>query len=153
MYSTILQKNSSECYRCMTDTLLTSASNFTTVYCFDISQQRITDALTYVSVLPNATKGSWSESVSQLQSVSYVTLLSVCTQPYRLSSRSHPLSAASTENYLPFFCFTLTIDHFGESCYSDSNATVFQQALQRRFTVSTSHVCILGFQEPYANTE
>lgn len=128
--------------------------HFTILYCFDISQQRITDALTYISVLPNATKGSRSESVSQLQSVSYVTLLPVCIQPYRLSS----LSAASTENFV-FFRFTLTIDHLGESCHTDSNAHCISAGLQSRFTVSTGsrphsgYVCTLCFQEPCANTE
>lgn len=62
-------------------------------------------------------KRKWCESVSQLQSVSYVTLLPMCIQPYRLT---HALSAASTEYSLPFL-FTLTIDHFCESCRTDSN--------------------------------
>lgn len=74
------------------------------------------------SVLPNATKGSRSESVSQLQSVAYVTLLPVCIQPYRLSSRSRSLCGQRGELFAFFFRFTLTIDHFGESCHTDSNA-------------------------------
>lgn len=90
-------------------------THFTIVCCFDISQWRITDALTYISVLPNATKGSRSESGSQLQSVSYVTLLPVCIQPYRLSSRSRSLCGQRGELFAFFFRFTLTIDHFGDS--------------------------------------
>lgn len=58
-----------------------SASSFT-IFGFDISQQHISDVLTHISVLHNATIGSWSESVSQLQSVSYVMFLSVYIQPY-----------------------------------------------------------------------
>lgn len=56
-----------------------------------------------------------------------------------------------------FLCFTLTIDHFGESCHSDSNAFCISVGLQSCFTVSQSvgpiRLCMLGFQEPYANTK
>lgn len=106
--------------------VLTSAPNFTILYCFDISQQRISDAVTYISVLPNATKGSWSESVSQLQSVSYVILLSVCIQPYRLSSRSHSLCGQRGELAAFFTLLSLLIILVSHATLSQMH-TVFQQ--------------------------
>lgn len=134
------------------------------VCCFDINEQRLPDALTYISVLPNIARGSRCDTVSQLHGASYVTLLSVITWPYRLSSRS--LCGRRGELFAFFFFFffsfflhfTLTIDHFfGESCHGDSNAYSARAGPQSRVTAGTGRrgptpaACAMrGFQEPYA---
>lgn len=65
------------------------------------------DALTYIAVLPNAARGSRRDTVSQLHGTSYVTLLSVCTRPYRRSSRS--LCGRRRELVAIFFFFSYTL--------------------------------------------
>lgn len=121
LHSITLLTNSSGPNRCMTDTLLTSATSFTILYCFDISQQRITDALAYISrCYPMLLKEvDLSQSVSCR--VFHTSHWCLCAFSLIASLLARTLSAASAENYLPFFHFTLTIDHFGESCDNDSN--------------------------------
>lgn len=107
-------------------------------------------------MLPNCTKGSGSESVSQLQSVSYVTLLSASVQPYRLSSRSvslcgrHGVFFKLHTHYWSFWwVMPLWLKYI----------LYFYAGPQNCFNASTgcrprlACACTLGFQEPCANTE
>lgn len=59
------------------------------------------------SALPGAAKGSGSESLSQLQRISYVTLLSVYIQPHLLTSCSHSLCGQRRQLRCWVFFFSL----------------------------------------------
>lgn len=79
-----------------------------------------------MSTLASAARGSGCESLSQLQRISYVTLLSVYIQSY-LSSCSRSLCGQKRQlcccwAFFSPLCSTLTINHFGESRNGISNS-------------------------------
>lgn len=77
-----------------------SASSFTILYGFDISQQHISDVLTHISGLHNATIGSWSESVSCR--LFHTSCFRLCIFSLISSLLFLSLSAASAANSVPF---------------------------------------------------
>lgn len=60
-----------------------------------------------MSALPSAAEGRGSESLSQLQRFSYVTLLSVYIQPQLLSSCSHSFCGQRRQLHQFLFFFAL----------------------------------------------
>lgn len=102
--------------------------------------------------------------VSQLRGASYVMLLSVCTRPYRLSSRS--LCGRRGELFAFFFFFfflhfTLTIDHFLVSHATVTQMhTAFEQghravSLQGRGVEDPLRLCVQceASRNPMLNTQ
>lgn len=103
----------------MIDTLkrLTSVSGIViivVVCCFDINEQRLPDALTYISVLPNAARGSRCDSQSAARCFIRHAVVCVHSALSPLFSLSlWPARRALRLFLLLFFLhFTLTIDHF-----------------------------------------
>lgn len=62
-----------------------------------------------MSALPSAAEGCGSESLSQLQRFSYVTLLSVYIQPQLLSSCSHSFCGQRRQLHQFFFFAVLSL--------------------------------------------
>lgn len=97
--------------------------------------------------------------VSQSAAECFIRHTVVCVHSALSPLFSLALSLRPARRTICLFRFTLTIDHFGESRHNDSNAYCISAGLQGLFTVSTrcgphsGYVCMLGFQEPYANTE